>query len=313
MAARVPARLVAEQGPTIAAMAAGGARSMVPARLRAGGVGRVRHTEVSAGSDRLLDAYAAWSGAPPQRYAGLVPPHSFSRWALPMIARLTSSAPYPLLEVVNQGVRLRVDAPLPRGVPITLRGELVEAAERDGRVRIHTRVTASTEASPDALIIDTFAAVITRMRRPRPRGGGGHDEPPTTSIGTWSADRHDGVRFFALTGDFNPIHTLEPVARRTRFGGCILHGFGNLARTYEVIRDAGWEPRDLDVRFTAPNHLPSSELTVELGDRPDHEGRRTLRVRSPEDTAVLAGTLQAEKVTDPTITDATQPDERATR
>lgn len=275
MSETVPRQLVLEQWRTATAMAAGGAWSLVPPALRARlqpDAGPVR-SSVRPGSDRNLDAYAAWAGAPADRYAGLVPPHSASRWAMPMVAQLTAQAPHPLLKVVNQGVRLQVAAPLPRGVELELEGRLVGDDERDGRVRIHSRIEVSTPTTPAAVTLDAIAVVAgsgsgrgaSRSARPAP------PDHRWETVGTWGAAARDGVRFFHLTGDFNPIHTLAPFARRTRFGGPILHGFGSFARTFETLQGALGTVRDLDVRFVAPVRMPSPELAVQ--GRPSPRGR----------------------------------------
>lgn len=293
MSVPVPRQLVVEQWRIAGAMAAGGAWSLVPPALRS----RLRDdtgaevARVRPGSDRNLDAYAAWSGAPPERYAGRVPPHSASRWAMPTVARLTSRTPHPLLKVVNQGVRLQVAGPLPRGVPLDLEGHLVDEDGRDGRVRIHSRIVVSAPAAPAALTLDAIAVVPGRRTGPRQRR-----EPPDhpwETIGTWRAAADDGVRFFRLTGDFNPIHTLAPFARRTRFGGPILHGFGCFARTFEVAQGALGPVRDLEVRFVAPVPLPSPELAVQVGSEPGPDGRRPLRLVGEDEVVHLVGAVAA--------------------
>lgn len=287
MATPIPTSLLREQWPTALSMAAGGAWSLLPYPLR----DRVQGTDqphtavVRPGSDRNLDAYAAWAGAPPERYHGLVPPTSAARWAMPMISRLSAMAPHSLLKVVNQGVRLRTTAPLPR-VPLHLTGRLVEVREDDGRVRIHSQVAAAVSADADpALTLDAVAAVVTgprsQRRVPASEPTGWRD------LGRWAPRAGDGRDFFLLTGDFNPIHTSATFAARTRFGGPILHGFGTFARTYEVLVDALGPLADVEVRFVAPVPLPGAQLTVQ------HADDGSLRVVADDGTVHLAGRAEA--------------------
>lgn len=293
----IPRRLVAEQWPTALAMAAGGAWSLLPFRARdqVQGTDRVHTARVRAGSDRNLDAFAVWAGAPPERYAGVVPPTSAARWAMPMVARLSSMAPHSLLKVVNQGVRLRVDGELPRG-PLDLAGQLVEVREDDGRVRIHTRVEATAgDAATPAVTLDALAAVVTG-RRHGTRASAVPEPDRWERVGSWSAADDDGRAFFRLTGDFNPIHTSRTFARRTRFRGPILHGFASFARTSEVLVDALGSVADLEVRFVTPVPIPTSQVHVEVGDDARH-----VRLIGDDGTVHLAGSVQfAEQVHDAT-------------
>jgi acyl dehydratase len=271
-------------------MLAGGAWSIVPPTLRqwVDDVDEPVHRRVSTGSDELLDAHAAWAGAPPDRYRDLVPPHSLARWAMPVIARLTSKAPLELLRVLNQGVDVQVLQPIPRGVDLDLVGRLVDVVEEETRVRVDTTLTATLPDGDAVLHLGVHAVVPTGPRSGRDRP---HDERVWQQLGSFAATHDDGKRFFWLTGDFNPIHTVEAIARRTRFGGCILHGFGTLARTWETVVDAGLEMADVRVRFTAPNPLPNPQILVERAEAPDADGRARVRARGRDGTTYLVATL----------------------
>ena len=286
----VSPRLLTEQVRPAAAMLAGGAWSLVQSRLRrlVDAPDTPVHARVATGSDELLDAHAAWAGAPAARYRGTVPPHTFARWAMPTIARLTAKAPLGLLQVLNQGVDVRVLRPIPRGVDLDLVGRLVGVVEEANRVRVDTTVTATLPDGEEVLSLDVHAVVPTgpRSHRERPPEGVAWHE-----LGSFAADRRDGKRFFLLTGDFNPIHTLEVVGRRTRFDGCILHGFGTLARTWETLVDAGLPVEDVQVRFTAPNPLPNPQIVVERADRSTADGRTRVRARGGDGTAYLVAAL----------------------
>lgn len=281
--------LLTEQLRPAAAMLAGGAWSLVPSALRrtVDPVDRpVRH-RVSTGSDDLLDAHAAWAGAPPQRYATTVPPHTFARWAMPVIARLTARAPLPLLQVLNQGVDVEVLHPIPRGVPLDLTGRFDGVVEEPTRTRVDTSIDVALPNGTTAMRLQVHAVV--------PTGGGGGSrraEPDRdwTELGAFAAEADDGKRFFWLTGDFNPIHTVDAVGRRTRFDGCILHGFGTMARTWEVAVDAGLELRDVQVRFVAPNPLPNPRITVERASTQD-DGRTLVRAQGADGTTYLAARI----------------------
>lgn len=283
--------LVTEQLRTASAMLAGGAWSLVPPTLRrlVDPTDEVVVHRADTGSDRLLDAYAAWAGAPPDRYRDTVPPHSLARWAMPTIARLTAKAPIGLLGVLNQGVHVRVLQSIPRRMDLEVEGRLAGVVEVPGRTRIDTELEVRLPDGTPAMRIDVHAVVPDpdgqRVRRPRA------EEATWERVGSFATEREDGKRFFLLTGDPNPLHTLETVGRLTRFDGCIAHGFGTLARTWEQLVDAGHEVTDIDVRFVAPNPLPNPELVVERAVTADEDGRRRVRTRGADGTVHLAGTL----------------------
>lgn len=285
-------QLLTEQVRPAAAMLAGGAWSLLPPVVRrlVDDPDRVLEQRVRTGSDELLDAHASWAGAPPERYLGIVPPHTFARWAMPVIARLTAKAPLSLLRVLNQGVDVRVLRPIPRGVDLDLTGRLVGVVEEPTRTRVDTTVTASLPDGEDALQLDVHAVVPNASRAVRTRDRD-RDEAAWEEVGSFAADRRDGKRFFWLTGDFNPIHTVEAFARHTRFDGCILHGFGTLARTWETLVDAGLDVADVQVRFTAPNPLPNPRVVVEQAAAPDADGRTRVRARGQDGTAYLVAAL----------------------
>lgn len=281
----VPLSQLPQQVPNMLAMATGGLRSYLPFKPSADA--ELQQT-LRAPSASLLDAYMAWSGVDGARFGDSIPPHfAVSQMALAMISRLTARSPYPLLSVLNQGVHLRLNAPLPRDARLQLRGRLVDASDDGYRARIHSRLALGTEVQPDAMEIDAMAAVVL-AKRPGDRTVKAERRRFST-VGHWQAAADEGVTFFKLTGDFNPIHTLPVLARRTRFRGCIMHGFGGFAQIFEAIRNAGYDIADINVRFIDSIPLPSAELRVDITDKPDAQGRYALRLVNPEERIFQVG------------------------
>lgn len=292
MNSSVSPRFVREQWPAISGMTTGLIWSLTPPAVKNRLVDMYaeRQAVVSPGTDALVEAYLRWCGVEDDRYAGVLPPHFFSKYGMNMMARLTGMVPYNMLSVVNQGCHLRVQKLLPRGEPIHLRGRLLDCTRDGNRVRVHTQVIAGTRADPDAMSVDTVAAVMLGPSARKKTAS--RPEVSYMPVGSWSADRHEGQRFFYLTGDFNPIHTFWPFARRTRFGGCILHGFGTLARTFECIQTQAGTINDFDARFVRPNLLPSGPNLVEVATDSDTDGRRGLRLTEPQGAVLLGGSYR---------------------
>ncbi|PPE74229.1 hypothetical protein C3942_09375 [Solimonas fluminis] len=290
MSIDLPLSLVREQIPTLVTSFGVALRSMSPLTRprRLPETPRTLTERVAAPSQRLVDHYAAWSGAPPARYRDTLPPHFCSHWAFGMLARVGGQAPYNVTEILNQGLRLQLRAPLPRGEDLLLRGHLEEVSEDEQRVRIHTRIVAGWSQQHDAVIVDSYASIPKRgAAKAKPAA---RVEPEYRTVGEWSVDADDGLRFGLLTGDFNPIHTFWPLARRSKFRGCILHGFGMVARSWEVLADAEQEISDIDLRFIRPLPLPSAGLQVQLA-APDAQGRRAFRLRNRDGGLHLAGSF----------------------
>nr|MBV6631292.1 hypothetical protein [Oceanococcus sp. HetDA_MAG_MS8] len=286
--------LAAQQWPTIRGMTTGLLLSWLPAPIkhRLFDPTATQRQIVPPCSRSLVDQYLAWSGADPERYAHTLPAHFFSKYGLELVSRLCGLAPVNMLQVVNQGCRFRVYSLIPRDVPIHLSGRLVDCSDQGSRVRVHTQVQVGWEEQPQAMSVDIYAAVL-RGRSPRAKKQAQQAASAQNfrQVGHWSADRADGQRFFYLTGDFNPIHTVWPLARRSKFGGCILHGFGTLARSWECVQADGSQISDADLRFVKPNLLPQPRLNVELATQ---DSTTTMRVVDPQGAVYLAGQIKRE-------------------
>jgi hypothetical protein len=271
----IPTTLLRQQLPNISAMLKGAVMSYLPLPDRQRGAWITQ--QLPAPTPALLQAYSQWSRADAERYQTSIPPHlASSQLGLGLIARLTAQSPYPMLSVLNQGVHIRIHQPLPQGEALQLRGRLVDASDDGFRARVHSHIDIGTASQPRALEIDSYAAVVLR-KRPASTDSE-RDEPDFETIGHWQAGADEGVKFFLLTGDFNPIHTLPMLARRTRFRGCIMHGYGAFAQVFEAIQNAGHTIADIDVRFIKPLPLPSPPLLIQVAASADADGRHALRL-----------------------------------
>jgi len=273
----VPAALLRQQLTNITAMLKGAVMSYLPLPDRQRGAWITQ--PLPAPTPALLQAYSQWSRADAARYRSSIPPHlASSQLGLSLIARLTAQSPYPMLSVLNQGVHIRIHQPLPQGEPLQLRGRLVDASDDGFRARVHSHIDIGTASQPQALEIDSYAAVVLRKRPTGADSERERDEPVFETIGHWQAGADEGVKFFLLTGDFNPIHTLPMLARHTRFRGCIMHGYGAFAQVFEAILNAGHTIADIDVRFIKPLPLPSPPLLIQVAASADADGRHALRL-----------------------------------
>jgi 3-hydroxybutyryl-CoA dehydratase len=108
---------------------------------------------------------------------------------------------------------------------------------------------------------------------------------------TRTVTEHDVERFAEVSGDDNAIHLDETLARRTRFGGRIVHGalsFGFMAAAQTRLVGFGAVWLDASVKFLAPVRIGDTVSTVAEIAEIDH-GRRILTLRATATTA--AGTV----------------------
>lgn len=278
--------LLRHQGPMLATLG----RAALSARTTADGPppstpGPVLEDEVAAPATALVNAYLCWSGARADTQRGTLPPHMFPQWGFPLMARTLVGLPWRLDKVLNQGCRITVNGPLERGAKLSLRAQLVDLVDEGHRVRLVQRLWTSTAATPNALVADVIAVIPTGRRK----GGAKRNtmpEPVWAPVGTFRADRRDGWRFGVLTGDLNPIHWVGPYAKLAGFPRQILHGFGSLARSWEILA-ASAPLSGVDVRFTRPLVLPA-EGRVEAAS-PVDDGRRPIRLLDAKGNVCMAG------------------------
>lgn len=249
--------------------------------------------EVRSRPDALLDAYARWSGAPEGRYDDEIPPHLFPQWCLPVASRLLVDLPFPLSRVLNHGVDVRVLAPLARGEKLDVTARLASIEEKPRGVRLVQEVATGSVHEGRCLEADLHAIVPLRRgeksdRRVRKRRAPvGYDE-----VGRWDADVADAREFCWLTGDLNPIHWIPAAARRAGFPRPILHGFGILARTWEVLAllDPDHRLGGLEVRFLRPVVLPAAVHVLVAS--PDDEGRHPVRLLDAGGQTCMTGSVR---------------------
>ena len=216
--------------------------------------------------DELLDQYVRHVGGDPRAYRGIVVPHFFPQWSMPVAAEALAALPYPILRVLNAGCRMRVHTQLPRHEPLRVRAQLAAVDDDGKRALITTRVITGTDSAPDALETEIYAFVPLRSK-----SGSTNGKPPKTDKPRVPEGSHEiaflklradaGLSFAKLTGDFNPIHWVAPYARASGFRSVVLHGFGTFARACEGLNRGllGGDVRQLkllEAKFTRPLVLP---------------------------------------------------------
>jgi acyl dehydratase len=217
----------------------------------------------------LLDEYVTHVGGDARAYRGIVPPHYFPHWAMPVAAETLAPLPYPIMRVLNAGCRMQINAPLPRNEALHVRAQLTNVDDDGKRALITQRVITGTKSAPDALVVEIYAFVPLRSDKDAKKDDGGKKtEKPRVPEGAREVSFIElpadaGLSFAKLTGDFNPIHWIPAYAKASGFRNVILHGFGTFARTCEGL-NRGFFGGDvsklkvLEAKFTRPLVLPHS-------------------------------------------------------
>lgn len=84
---------------------------------------------------------------------------------------------------------------------------------------------------------------------------------------TFRVRRSDLVRYAGASGDFNPIHWSDRVARNVGLPGVIAHGMFTMAQAGRVITEWVGDPGavvEYGVRFSAPVVVPDDDEGAEL-------------------------------------------------
>jgi acyl dehydratase len=242
-------------------------------------------------AEELVEHYIAWCGAA-GRYQYQLPPHMVSQWSLPLVSELLLQMPFRLTSVINQGVTMRVNGALPRNTPLAVTAQVEWAEQTSGRGKVVLAISTGTREQPALVETRLHMSFMLPGKRAAKAEVERRPEPAWQPAGLWQAGLRDGLRFALLTGDFNPIHWCGPLARRSVFGGTVLHGFGSFVRSYELLTPGALaELREIDVRFVRPVRLPSAALQVELAPS-EIDGWRPLRLTSGDGTLHLIGKLR---------------------
>ena len=285
---KIPLSLIRHQGPMLAALARIALGAVIP-------IGRpnTNPTEfkqeqitIAAPAEELVNRYAAWSGSP-DGYPLTLPPHMIAQWSIPLATNILRQTRYNLATIINQGVTLRINGDLPRGVPLQLGASILHLEESGARARVSVSLTTGTATDPaiiEAVLISTFPLRGASREQRKPRT---EEQAEWRTTGDWRASKDDGFKFAILTGDFNPIHWIGIAGRISPFKTTVLQGFGMMARTFEVLNRLN-HVDFVDVRFLKPVVLPSPQVTVQV-DTSVSISR--VRLVGPDGRVHLAGTF----------------------
>ena len=184
--------------------------------------------------------------------------------------------PENLLSLVHGEQDIHLHKPLTPGM--TLHSVATPFATRAGSTG--TRLTTEVESRDDAgdLVATQYFTIFLRGLTDAESAGPdkpGHDFPEDARakpLGTFTVhvDDDQTFRYRDASGDMNPIHVDDEIAKSVGLPGKILHGLCTMAMTSQAVitTAAGGDPgklRRIAVRFAA-NVLPGNDVEVQLYD-----------------------------------------------
>lgn len=247
--------------------------------------------EMEAPRAPLIESYLQWAHVPEsQRSTAQVPAHMFSQWSVPLAMRVLMHNEYGLGNLVNLGCDIRINGSLLPGEKLLLSGELVSVNETPARTALSVRVVTRTRRN-DRAIEALIHCMLPKQPLPEPTPEKAGAERQWETAGAWAVDGYDGLRFALLTGDFNPVHWADSVARHSPFKQKVLHGFASLSLSWAALQSR--EPADREIqrisaRFARPVPLPSSSMYV-FRSAPRASGSRRYELKNARQQVFLMG------------------------
>jgi acyl dehydratase len=151
-----------------------------------------------------------------------------------------------------------------------------------------------------APVLRTLFGIFIRAAR-RDRSAAGRAERPVSPSGNpilsveQTVDRDQTFRYAEASGDRNPIHVDENVAKMAGLPGIVLHGLCTMAFASKVMIDGlcGGDPvrlKRLRVQFSRPV-FPGQSITTKVWTDGERGGRRAyaFETYNPEGMAVIRG------------------------
>src|SRR5215472_4728125 len=231
---------------------------------------------------------------------GLVAPPMFAvvvTWNSTLNAVMDPEVGADLLRLVHGEQDMWFTAPIRPGDRITSRAKITA---------IDTKATGETMTIELSAVNQTGVAVNHSVFSAFIRGGGRRtspqetrtdERPPGEPILTvaQSIDADQTFRYAEASGDRNPIHLDENVARMAGLPGIIVHGLCTMAFTSKVMIDnlCNGQPtrlKRLRVRFSRPVR-PGATITTRVWPEGEREGRRVFvyETNASDSQAVIRG------------------------
>jgi acyl dehydratase len=236
------------------------------------------------------------------RPGGIVAPPMFGvvvTWQSVLSAVMDPAVEADVLRLVHGEQDMEFLAPIRPGDRITSTAKIESIETKSTGETMDVRLEAKNQRG-EKVVRAMFSVFIRAGGR---RGAPAQAQEPEPERGekvvevTQQIDPDQTARYADASGDRNPIHLDENVARMAGLPGIIVHGLCTMAFTSKVIIDrlCGGDParlRRLRVRFSRPVR-PGQKITTRVWRGADRDGRRVFAYETfnPEGQAVIKGAV----------------------
>ena len=194
-------------------------------------------------------------------------------------------------------MKLIINDKLPQNSPLNTKIEILDVKNFDKKYRINQRITTSSRLDPEALVAEIYAVILkdTKSALGKSKVTKVFDTSKLSLISSLVVSKQDAQSYAYLSGDVNPIHLSKNIAKLMGLKGSIMHGFGLFAILFENLSNAGFDIKEIDVRFLNPVYLGS---TIEIFVGKMTEEKYSIRVFSSDHKTVhLSGDFKIEQKT----------------
>jgi acyl dehydratase len=232
------------------------------------------------------------------RPGGVVAPPMFGvvvTWQSVLAAVMDPEVGADVLRLVHGEQDMEFGAPIRPGDRITTTAKIVSIETKSTGETLDVRLEAQNQRA-QMVVRATFSAFIRSGGR---RGAPAQAQEPKSELGApmleaaQQIDPDQTVRYADASGDRNPIHVDDNVAKMAGLPGIIVHGLCTMAFTSKLMIDrlCAGDPtrlRRLHVRFSRPVR-PGQVVTTRVWPSADRDGRRVFAYETlnPEGQAVI--------------------------
>lgn len=251
-------------------------------------------TTVKPPSAELVADYVKSCGGNPADYRETLPFHLFPQWGFPALMHTLSDLPFGLVSIVNGGSTVKIGSSLRREPTLSVTARLTAVDSSDRRVII-TQQLITTDSCGNAVEAEQISIVrrgAGKKTTDNPRAKEEVLVPEgAREVASFFAHERSGLEYAFYSGDFNPLHWLQPYAQAIGFKRPILHGFAQLGRAYEGMRKnifcSSIDPLSaMSIRFECPLYLPQARRVFLTEDNQYFLGA------APGAHAIARGTIQ---------------------
>lgn len=235
------------------------------------------------------------------RPGGIVAPPMFGvvvTWDALMKVMMDPELNVDLLRLVHGEQDMEFPTPMRPGDVVTANAKIVSIEDKSTGETMTVELKATNQKGQP--VQKTHFIIFIRGSRkrdaasPEARPAEPERGAPLLSVAQ-TIDKDQTYRYREASGDPNPIHVDENVAKMAGLPGIIVHGLCTMAFTSKVVIDkfCGGDPtrlKRLHVRFSRPV-LPGQTITTRLWAEGERDGRKVFAYETfnPEGQAVIKG------------------------